>query len=95
VSQVATARKLAIRNEHVKVTAHFHEEGSIMQGSKAGRCDGFEVEILLDSDEPAEAISELIRLSHRMCFTEAAMLAPVTVTSRHTVNGQPFEMDKG
>jgi hypothetical protein len=93
VSQVATARKLAIRNERVKVTAHFHEEGSILQGTKHGRCDGFEVEILLDSDEPAEQISELIRLSHRMCFTEAAMLAPVTVTSRHTVNGQPFEME--
>ncbi|HEY3345802.1 MAG TPA: hypothetical protein VGJ97_12790 [Anaerolineaceae bacterium] len=93
MSQVATARKLAIRNERVKVTAHFHEQGSILQGTRQGRCDGFEVEILLDSDEPAEKLSELMRLSHSMCFTEAALLVPAPVTSHHTVNGQPFEIN--
>ena len=91
MSQVATARKIAIRNERVKVNAHFHEEGSILQGSKTGQCDGFEVEISLDSDEPAEKISELIRLAHAMCFTEAALMSPMTVVSRHTVNGQAFD----
>ena len=83
---------MAIRNERVKVNAHFHEQGSILQGSKEGWCDGFEVEISLDSDEPAERIAELIRLAHAMCFTEAALMVPSRVTSKHTVNGQPFEV---
>ncbi len=93
MSQVATIRKLAIRNERVNVTAHFHEQGSVLKGDKAGFCDGFEVEITLDSDEPAEEIETLIRLAHRLCFTEAAMLTPVPVKTRHTLNGQPFAVD--
>jgi hypothetical protein len=86
---------MVIRNERVKVDAHFHEQGSILKGSKEGRCDGFEVEISLDSDEPDERIAELIRLAHAMCFTEAALMAPARVTGRHLVNGQPFDPDKG
>ncbi len=95
MSQVATIRKVDIRNERVNVTAHFHEQGSVMKGDKAGYCDGFEVEIRLDSEAPAEEVATLIRLAHRMCFTEAAMLSPVPVTTRHTLNGQPFEVDLG
>ena len=82
---------MAIRNERVKVNAHFHEMGSIQQGSKTGSCDGFEVEVSLDTEEPPERIAELIRLAHEMCFTEAALLSPVPVTARHVVNGRPFD----
>ncbi len=82
---------MSIRNERVKVNAHFHEQGSIQQGSKTGNCDGFEVEISLDSDEPPERVAELIRLAHAMCFTEAALISPAPVTARHVVNGRPFD----
>jgi hypothetical protein len=90
VSQVATKKRLTIRNEHVTVTGHFHEHGSVLAGTAEGFCDSFEVEIEIESDEPPGVIGELIRLSRRMCFTEVALAGqtPVTVSSR--LNGQPF-----
>jgi hypothetical protein len=91
VLQVATKKKLSIRNERVRVIAHFHEQGSVLAGTAAGFCDGFEIEINLESDEPTEAITFLIRMARQMCFTEHALSGqtPVKVISR--LNGQRLE----
>lgn len=88
---MAAKKKLALRDERVRVTAHFREQGSVLQGTREGTCQGFEVELSIESDEPPEAIAELMRLAHRMCFTEAALSGPVTLTKRHLLNGQPIE----
>jgi organic hydroperoxide reductase OsmC/OhrA len=92
VSQVAAKKKLALRDERVRVLAHFLEQGSVRQGTKQGACQGFEIELSIESDEPPEAIAELMRLAHRMCFTEHALSGPVTLTKRHLLNGQPIEI---
>ena len=62
----------------------------MLRGDAEGFCDGFEVEIELESDEPKESMIELIRLARQMCFTEKALIGstPVNVTQR--VNGQVF-----
>jgi hypothetical protein len=91
VSQVATKRKLAIRNERVKITAHFHEHGSVLAGTFEGLCDGFEIAISLDSDEPAAAIAELLRIAHKACFTEHALTHPVSLSKVDLLNGKPLE----
>jgi organic hydroperoxide reductase OsmC/OhrA len=91
LSQVAAKRKLSIRNDQVKVTAHFHEQGSVLRGDAEGFCDGFEVEISIDSDEPQEQIEALIRLARQMCFTEKALMGSVPMQVKHTINGQEFE----
>ena len=91
---MAAKKKLALRDERVRVTAHFREQGSVLQGSKEGRCKGFEVELSIQSDEPPEAIAELMRLAHRMCFTEDALSGAVTLTKRHLLNGQPIEVER-
>lgn len=88
MSQVATKRKLSIRNERVKVTGHFHEQGSVLRGDAEGFCDGFEVEILLDTDVPAQEIAILIRLARRMCFTEKALAGITEIKVSQTVNGE-------
>lgn len=93
MSQVAAKKKLAIRNEQVHVLAHFREQGSVLRGDAQGRCEAFEIELALDSDEPPEAVAELIRLSHRMCFTEDALTGHVKLTQRHRLNGRPFPED--
>jgi hypothetical protein len=93
VSQVAAKKKLALRNERVKVTAFFQEQGSVLQGSAEGVCEGFDIELFIESDELAEEIAELIRLSHRMCFTESALTGNVQFTQRHSLNGQPIEVE--
>ncbi len=64
------------------VKARFHEQGSVLKGDAEGFCDGFEIQIYIDSDEEHSAISDLIRLARQMCFTEKALLGntPVEVT---------------
>lgn len=84
MSQVATKKKLKIRNERVKVIGYFHETGSVLAGTAAGFCDEFEVVVEIDSEEPPETIAGLVRLARRMCFTEQALSerTPVKVTPR-------------
>lgn len=73
--------------ELVKVSARFHEQGSVLRGDAEGFADGFEIEISLASSEAAEEIRELIRISRAMCFTEKALAGiEVNVTAR--VNGE-------
>ncbi|MDH5607502.1 MAG: hypothetical protein OEY93_11525 [Anaerolineae bacterium] len=81
-------RKLQITNQRVKVTAHFHEEGSVLRGDKQGSVDGFDVEVSFDLEEPDDVILEVIGLTHRMCFTESAITQAVKVNAKHIVNGE-------
>lgn len=70
------------------MTAHFHEQGSVLRGDAEGFCDGFEVEISLDSDESTEQTDLLIRLARQMCFTEKALMGSVPVKVSLQLNGK-------
>jgi len=87
VSQVATKKKLKIRNEKVLVSAYFHEQGSVLRGDAEGFCDRFEIEIQMDSDEPAAEMEMLVKLARQMCFTEKALTGSVNVKVTQTING--------
>ena len=91
MSQVATRKKLIIRNERVNVVGHFHEQGSVLAGTAAGFCDGFEVEVEIESDETPEVMAGLVALARQMCFTEQALAGqtPVKVTAR--LNGEVLD----
>lgn len=93
VSQVAAKKRLTLRNESVKVLAHFREEGSVLGGTQKGICERFSIELSIDGEEPLEEIIKLVRLAHRMCFTESALSHKVELTSSHLFNGQPLEID--
>ena len=93
MSQVATKKKLVLHDERVKVVAYFREQGSVLQGTSVGMCERFEVELSIDSDEAEDEIAELIRLSHRMCFTESALTEKVEVRHLHRLNGQQLNID--
>jgi hypothetical protein len=92
VSQVATKRKLNIRNEHVKVTGRFHEQGSVLRGDAAGFCDGFDIQIRIESEESPEKIAELIRIARQMCFTESALVGNTPLTVSQLLNQQPLQI---
>jgi organic hydroperoxide reductase OsmC/OhrA len=62
----------------------------VLRGDAEGFCDGFEIEISFDTDEPEEHARQLIRLARQMCFTEKA-LSGVPITAGAKVNGQPLE----
>jgi organic hydroperoxide reductase OsmC/OhrA len=93
VTQVASKKKLNLQKEIVKVTAHFRETGSVLRGDAEAFCDGFEVEIQIESEEPLQAIQELVRLARRMCFTEVALTGHTPVTVSATLNGELIDPD--
>ncbi len=93
ITQVANKKKLALKNEKVEVTAHFHEEGSVLKGDAEGYCDRFEINISIDSEENIEEIKQLIRLAHKLCFAEKATIGSVPVTASQELNGKILEMD--
>jgi hypothetical protein len=80
---------MKIRNERVLVNGYFHEQGSVLRGDAEGFCDRFEVEILMDSDEPPDAVEELVRMARRLCFTEKALITQVPVEVTYKVNESP------
>jgi uncharacterized OsmC-like protein len=88
VSQVAAKKRLTIKDERVKVIAHFKEEGAVLAGTQQGFCEDFEIEFFANGDLPVAEISKLIQLAHRMCFTESALSNVVKINVRHIYNGQ-------
>lgn len=91
MSQVAAKKKLSIDNCRIKVTAHFHEQGSVLQGTHTGACDGFHVDLSIDSSETSEQIVELLKMARQMCFTEDALARKIKLTSTDLLNGKPLE----
>ncbi|MEO5888137.1 MAG: hypothetical protein ABIQ77_10770 [Anaerolineales bacterium] len=91
MSQVAAKRRLSLRNEKVSVMAHFEEEGSVLGGTQQGRCNGFSIELSIEGDEKVEDIVKLIRMAHRMCFTESTLTHTVEIKANHLFNGQPID----
>jgi uncharacterized OsmC-like protein len=92
VSQVAVKKNLVLRDARVKVTAHFLEQGSVLRGTSEGLCEGFDIELSIESDESEDEIIELIQLSHQMCFTEVALAEEIQLKKQHNLNGQPIEI---
>jgi uncharacterized OsmC-like protein len=92
VSQVAAKKRLILKDERVRVIAHFREEGAVLAGTQEGFCEDFDIELSLNGEMPPEAIAALIRLAHRMCFTESALTNVIRITSRHIYNDQPLDM---
>lgn len=74
------------------MVARFREEGSVLGGTQYGTCEGFSIELYLDSEESEEAILGLIRQAHRMCFTEYALSEVVPTSTSHHLNGSPIEV---
>jgi organic hydroperoxide reductase OsmC/OhrA len=74
------------------VTARFREEGSVLAGTKEGECLGFEIEVLIEGEEDKAAIEEMIRLAHRMCFTESALTGAMQLKVRHVFNGEELSI---
>ena len=59
----------------------------MLKGDAEGFCDGFEVEIRLDSDASEHELRELVRISRQMCFTEKALVGKVPIRVTQNING--------
>ncbi len=77
----------------MRVVARFREEGSVLGGTQQGTAESLSIDLSLDSDERQEEIVKLIRLAHRMCFTEYALSEAVPLSTSHRLNGDRIEVD--
>ena len=75
----------------MRLHARFRREGSILQGTARASCEGFSIELLLESDAEPQRVKELVRMAHRTCFTEAALANPVPIEKTTVLNGQPLD----
>ena len=91
--QVARALRIEPKNVCIKITARYSREGSVIAGDARTSCDSIKTELLLDGDEPAERIAQLIKMAEATCFTLAALRNPAPVALEATVNGQPFDLE--
>ncbi len=80
--------KMEVRNVNVKVAARYRRAGSIMAGTASAGCDGVDIELTMDSEEPANRLAELVRVSEASCYTAGALREPVPVNLVATVNGE-------
>lgn len=84
--------KIDVEKARCHVKMRNKSEGSVLQGTIQATCLGFELQLELESEEPPERIRQLMRNAEHGCFTEQALLAPVTITRTATLNGQPLEL---
>jgi hypothetical protein len=47
----------------------------------------------MEGDQKVEDIIKLIRMAHRMCFTESTLSNVVEVKTSHLFNGQPINVN--
>lgn len=64
----------------------------MLKGDAEGFCDGFDVEISIDTEEPPDEITTLIRLARQMCFTEKALVGSTAIKVVERINGLVMEM---
>lgn len=88
MSQVAAKKRLALKDERVKVVAHFREQGAVLAGTQQGFCEDFDIELSMNGETPKEEIVKLIELAHQMCFTESALRGTLAISIRHLFNGE-------
>ena len=72
----------------------FFLRGSALAGTMQGGCLGLETQIAVESDEPPERVRQLIRMGEQTCFTLQALIDPVPVETRVTLNGVALPMDE-
>lgn len=82
---------MAFSEERVRVTAKFLEQGSVLAGTKQGTCRGFTIELSLRGEHEPQAVAELARIAHNMCFTEDVLGRVVPIEARHVYNGEPLQ----
>lgn len=80
------------QNVNIRVHGLYSRQGAILNGTIQSKADSIRTEVSLESDEPSERVSQLIKLAEASCFTIAALREPTPVELVTTVNGEPFAL---
>jgi hypothetical protein len=86
--------KVSVNRARVHVSMRNRQEGSVLQDTVKTTCLGIDTRLELESDEPPERVSALVRNAENGCFTMQALLKPVPVTSMVTLNGTALPIER-
>jgi uncharacterized OsmC-like protein len=81
-------KDLGIRSAKVRVEMEFFRTGSVLRGTVQSGCKEVRTHFEVESDEPEEAVIEVIRLAKRGCYAENMVQAAVPLKSTYTLNGR-------
>ena len=87
VSRYGHMLKVAIDTMRMKVVARYRVEGSVLNDTIEAEMLGAETVLELDSPDDPARVARVVRNAERGCFVMQALLKPVAVTSRATLNG--------
>ncbi len=90
VSRYGHMLKVAIDAMRMKVTARYRVGGSVLNDTVEAEMLGAETVLELDSPDDPARVARVIKNAERGCFVMQALIKPVAVTSRATLNGAPL-----
>ena len=90
VSRYGHMLKVTVTKMTMHVKANFRVQGSVLNDTIEGEMIGAETTLELDSPDPPERVAKVIRNAERGCFVMQALLKPVPIDARTTLNGQPL-----
>ena len=85
--------KLKVSGAQCRVVMRKHLGGSVLKGTVFNRWESISTHLRVDSDEPADKLSHLIRNAKAGCFAEGLITQQVPLHSHVEVNGKPFHID--
>jgi hypothetical protein len=85
--------KLKVSDPKCRVVMRKHLGGSVLKGTVFNRWEGITTHLTVDSDEPADKLSHLIKNAKAGCFAEGLITQQVPLTSVIEVNGKPFHIE--
>src|SRR3546814_7660844 len=83
-------RKLNIKNYTVEQRLIFSRgapEDLELSGKTGASCDLFETHVIVERDEPADAVKALIEDAQAVCMSSVALVNPVPSVTRVQLNG--------
>ena len=83
--------KTRIDKARVFVKAKFRSEGSVLAETVRAASPGFETRLEIESAAPAEKIAAVVRNAESGCYVLQALVQPVPVERRFTLNGNAFD----
>ena len=90
VSRYGHMLNVTVNGMRMRVTARYRVEGSVLNDTIQGRMLGAETTLEIDSPDPPERVSRVVRNAERGCFVMQALLQPVPITGRTVLNGAPL-----
>ena len=87
MARYAHIRKVTIKAATCRTELDFLLTGSVKRGDVEAGCSEARTHLDVESDDPLEAVAEVVRLAHKGCFLEQMIEKPVPVRSTLTLNG--------